>query len=386
MNLPVSIQLPAVSPKCNPLQGLSSYIEYASRRAAFDPGNSKTPGVVQMVPFDRETGFVDFCAFLMQNANSDQSPAADFPLHGKLHLRSNLSLAYGTGELHDISIRRTDNGTETTVCLNILTLGGAGGVLPLQLSEDVLRARRQGGVALHQFLDLFNRRFWEIFFQSYRIGTRPQFGFNNLAASRLIHDLATNAVGLCNDFGNAIVDGKVMANSHQSYLLRYCFHVGHGSGTSEALAELISRGIEYPLLIIERGACRAPIPRRHTCCLQNTVRVFGRRGFGMLGRRAVVRTLRILDVQGPANKLHLFLPIAGGRLLQFALQLLTMALAGALSLVALRYRAAVTHGESGRLGDPMFRLGWGASMGARGNYCNLIQVSSSAIAASGEIL
>lgn len=346
-----------------------------------DLDKQKFPNFLQPAPFDRETSFVEFCASLMQRMPCDRSAFADFPLQGKLRLRSNISLAFGAGELQDISVRRVENGTETTLWLNILTLGGGGGVLPLQISEDILRARRHGGDALHQFLDLINRRFWEILFQSYRIGTRPQFGFNNPTARWLIHDLAKNAVG----FGNTAANGGLTANSHQSYLLRYCFNVGHGSGTSDALAELLSRGIEQQVRIVERESCHALIPRRHSCCLHGPAAVGVARSFGMLGRRAVVRKLRILDIQGAADNLYLFLPIAVGRLLQVALQLLTMALAGEFSLVALRYRASVKAGESCRLGEAMLRLAWGGALGTRGDYCNLIYISSAAIAESGKL-
>lgn len=347
-----------------------------------EAGNDqRNPNRLKPVPFCRETSFVEYCAFFLQRMSHDRSVFTDFPLKGKLRLRSNISLACGAGELQDINIRRVENKDETTLWLNILTLGGNGGGLPFHVSEDIQRERRNGGDALHQFLDLINRRFWELFFQSYRIGTRPQFGFNNPSARWLIHDLAKNTVG----FGNTTMTKDITATLHQGYLLRYCFNVGHGSGTSSALAELLSRGIERPVSIVEQQPCNALIPWRHTCCLHSIATRDVTRSFGMLGRHAIVHKLRILDIQGEANDLYLFLPVAEGLLLQVLLKLLTMALAGELSLVALRYKAILKAGDSWRLGEKMLRLGWGGALGARGSCCNFIHVSATAIARNGEI-
>jgi len=377
MNSYISRQSPPhfLTPEVSRRNSFGKKYDYSETR-----NDQRNPNRLKPVLFCRETSFVEYCAFFLQRMPHDRSAFTDFPLKGKLRLRSNISLSCGMGELRDINIRRVENKEETTLWLNILTLGGNGGRLPFQISEDIQRERRHGGDALHQFLDLINRRFWELFFQSYRIGTRPQFGFNNPSARWLIHDLAKNTVG----FGNTAMTKDITATLHQGYLLRYCFNVGHGSGTSNALAELLSRGIERPVSIVEQQPCNALIPWRHTCCLRSTTAFDISRSFGMLGRHATVRKLRILDIQGEANDLYLFLPVVEGLLLQVLLKLLTMALAGELSLVALRYKAMLKAGDSCRLGEKMLRLGWGGALGTRGSCSNFIYVSAAAIARNGE--
>ncbi len=47
----------------------------------------------------------------------------------------------------------------------VLTLVGPDGILPKWVLEKILYEKENGGNALHAFLDIINRRFWELFYQ-----------------------------------------------------------------------------------------------------------------------------------------------------------------------------------------------------------------------------
>ncbi len=60
-----------------------------------------------------------------------------------------------------------EKGPDNTpfVEMAILTLVGPDGVLPKWVLEKILYEKENGGDALHVFLDIINRRFWELFYQ-----------------------------------------------------------------------------------------------------------------------------------------------------------------------------------------------------------------------------
>ncbi len=88
--------------------------------------------------------------------------SGDFPLRGKVHFRSSLNMGFPR---EDYLLLRTDSDQEPLIEMAILTLAGPDGVLPKWVLEKILYEKENGGEDLHVFLDILNRRFWELFYQ-----------------------------------------------------------------------------------------------------------------------------------------------------------------------------------------------------------------------------
>lgn len=338
-------------------------------------------GTVTCIPGDLEIAsaalakkgnFVELCAWLYRTSGRTRGENPDFPLRGRIRLRSHISLSFSDPEIHAFDLA----DGRSTLWLNFLTLAGINGVLPLKLSEDIIAFRRRGGDSLHEFLDLINLRFWELFFQSYRIGTRPQYGFNNEEAKRLICDLAESYVGIDR---MPILEDSISSAGFNVNLLRHCFHAGLGSGGQGSLQELLSQAVSTQVSVAEGGNCWVPVPQRYQSelGLLSPSPALGR--FSILGRRARVRQLLVIGLLFPFAELCRFLPVAGGSALRVILSVLNIAMTGRLSLVAASYKVVFSEADTGLLGRPIFRLAWGAALGNAGAHTQFVQVSSVAI-------
>lgn len=318
------------------------------------------------------SGFVALAVLLHKRYAGAHVSNPDFPLRGPVSLRSNISLIFNDSDVHDCEYGEK-NGL---LWLNILTLAGVNGVLPLRLTEDILASKRRGGDSLHEFIDLLNRRFWELLFQSYRIGTRPQYGFHDHSAQELIRDLAQSYVGLQ-------VTPTLKQTSppphYRTYLLRYCFHSRNGSGGSCGLAELLSQAISRLVTVSDWRACKLPVPERFQVRLGSpgVPTLLGSKC--ILGRRMKVRRFLLIDVAFEADDWPQFCPATGGWEICALIGALHVCLAGKVLVVAANYRVLVQPTDTNRLGHVPCRLGWGARLGGAPAHTSLVHISESAI-------
>jgi predicted component of type VI protein secretion system len=318
-----------------------------------------------------QSGFVALAVRLHHRYTSGHIGNPDFPLRESLFLRSNISLEFNARDIHDCELGERKG----KLWLNILTLAGVNGVLPTRLTEDILAAKRRGGESLHEFFDLLNRRFWEFLFQSYRIGTRPPYGFHDSYAQNLIQDLAQNYVGVSNT--PASVQSNV-PRDFQTYLLRYCFHNRNGAGGPKGLAELLSRAISRPVYVSDWAACKLPVPERYQMRLSTpTSPLF--LGKCVLGRRTKVARFLLIDVSFEASDWLQFCPAEGGWAIRGLVGALHASLAGRVVVLSANYKMLVLPIDTARLGQNSCRLGWGARLAGAPAHTSLMQISSLAI-------
>jgi predicted component of type VI protein secretion system len=323
-------------------------------------------------PEQLRSDFVSLAVRLHRRYKGAQVSNTDFPLRGVLSLRSNMSLVFNNNDIHDCEL----GARKGKIWLNLLTLAGVNGVLPLRLTEDILAARRRGGDSLHEFFDLLNRRFWELLFQSYRVGTRPQYGFHNQSAQSLIQDMAQSYVGLraTLNLGQTIAPPK-----YQTYLLRYCFHNRNGAGCPNGLSELLSQAIARPVSVSDWAACELPVPERYQLRLgsPSTPTLLGSKC--ILGRRTKVRRFLMINVSFEANEWPHFCPATGGWAIRALIGALNVTQAERVIVLAATFKVLVQSCDTPRLGQVICRLGWGAQLGGAEAHTSLIQVSSTAI-------
>lgn len=318
------------------------------------------------------SGFVALAVRLHRRYAGGHVSNPDFPLRGPLSLRSNVSLVFNGSEIHDCELGERKG----KLWLNILTLAGVNGVLPSRLTEDILAAKRRGGDSLHEFFDLLNRRFWELLFQSYRLGTRPQYGFHDHSAQGLIQNLAQSYVGL----RSTPVQGLTVAPpDYPTYLLRYLFHNRNGAGGPSGLAELLSHAINRPVTLSDWATCKLPVPERYQMRLgsPSVPTVLG--GKSILGRRTQVRRFLLIDLAFPASEWPQFCPATDGWAIRALVGALHASLADRVAVIAARYKVLVQPTDTARLGQVSCRLGWSARLGGAAAHTSLIQVSAFAI-------
>jgi predicted component of type VI protein secretion system len=344
---------------------------HLSRNAAPSPCTTKISLNNKATAEQLQSGFVALAVRLHHRYTAGHVGNPDFPLREPLSLRSNISLEFNASDIHDCELGERKG----KLWLNILTLAGVNGVLPTRLTEDILAAKRRGGESLHEFFDLLNRRFWELLFQSYRIGTRPPYGFHDRNAQSLIQDLAQNYVGLR---GTPATDQANVPPDYPTYLLRYCFHSRNGAGGPKGLAELLSQAIARPVSVSDWAACKLPVPERYQMRLSTpaTPHFLGK---CVLGRRTKVRRFLLIDVAFEATDWPQFCPAEGGWAIRALVGALHASLAGRVVVLAANYKILVQPIDTARLGQVTCRLGWGARLAGAPAHTSLVQVSAAAI-------
>ena len=315
----------------------------------------------------RNTDFVALCAWFLRDSSQPaklDETSLNFPLRRGIQLRSNCSLSFSP---HEISSCEHD-GKGWQVQLNVLTLLGLDGALPIYLTELILEQPHQGGKALHQFLDLFNRRFWELLFQSYRLGVRPQYGFNNQRAKDLIQVLAHTCSGLSASVED--VDNERDATLARS-LMSYCFVLGNGAGERRALQDLLSLAIGYRVHVMQEKNCPVDV----SIAAQAHLNTAFSNGYGILGKRVALGRKMIFEVWLNDDDLDSFFPAPQGMKLRRLLQFARAIDAGQTPFFSLHcFVLRPPRPACSLLGRA--RLGWGMALGGASHHTSLIRFSS----------
>ena len=318
-----------------------------------------------------QSGFVALAVQLHHRYSSGHGENPDFPLRKTLILRSNISLKFNASDIHNCEL----GDHKGTLWLNILTLAGVNGVLPMRLTEDILAAKRRGGESLHEFLDLLNRRFWELLVQSYRIGTRPQYGFNDQHAKKLIQVLAQNYVGFK---ATSVIDQANALPHYQRYLLNFCFQSRNGAGGPKGIAELLSKSISRQVTVNEWIDCKLPTPERLQMRLsaKKNPHFLGR---SFLGRRANIKRLLSINVGFEAREWPQFCPAENGWATRALLGAVNASLAGRVVVLGVNFKILIQPSDTARLGQSAYRLGWSARLVGAPAHTSLVRISALAI-------
>jgi len=137
--------------------------------------------------------FESLCATLFKL--SKKSTNEDFPLITACTFRSNVGTRFTNLDFEFSSFQKTKSiNMLPLIKMNMLTLAGPDGALPWWVAEKIQYELYSGGSELHVFLDLLNRRFWEILFMSSGSGNRRHIRYARKEHYEVMDELS---FGLC---------------------------------------------------------------------------------------------------------------------------------------------------------------------------------------------
>ena len=323
-------------------------------------------------------GFVALAATLHRHFTEDGSLYDEFPLRKKILLRSNMSLVRSDADVSSYMVE----GNSAVLYLNLLTLAGINGVLPYRITEEIRISKKRGGDSLHNFFDLLNRRFWELFFESYRIGTRPHYGFNHLAARTSVQRMAADCVGLKN---TADISDIKIEKQQDALLTRFCFQLGNGGGTYRTLSELLEKSVGVPVYVRPCRDVKVALPERYRATIGRLEKKPLLGQSSILGSQAQVLESIEMVLILTESRLPDFIPINGSKKVHVLLNSLSAALKERSKNVSLECRVSNSRVEQSKLGKHDCRLSWGASLKSGVPSCRVIRVSNTALAAMKDV-
>lgn len=327
-------------------------------------------------------GFFALCASLCNRA--DDSPVqSDAPLRGRLKLRSRVLPSFHPNDysVHaEIKPGVANLDVVLTAQLSFLTLAGTDGALPWWITEKIMWDRHGDGQALHVFLDVLNRRFWELLYLSQCVGSSPQYGVYKQQHAQLLGQLSYAAAGI--SFENASQRASSALSEPQLLhdLQQYCWTAGSGMGGAAALAQLLTGCLgktvtlqEYlPVRLEVAGLTRLCIGRQGNSRLSSARSVVGSKAWVACGLRMTVHGIQSED-------LDQFLPLNQGKYLSKLRQVVEICYFQNLPPLMLALNCAPNK-NTATLGSKSTRLGWGACIATPRAVSQMLQISRRAVA------
>lgn len=204
------------------------------------------------------SGYYDFFSICAQ-LSRQQSPS-DFPLHRAVILRSEVvPVSPGEECRLEVVFSKEKSLKEYTLILSFMTLAGVSGPLPWWVTDHIIRSEDQQGESLHSFLDILNRRFWELLFLTGRLASSPFFGASENIIDEILHQLPYGLVAVDEKFFDIT---EAHAKSYGRQLKSQFFENISGSGEFLALIDFFSKNLKSELDVIQHRLVNLPIARR----------------------------------------------------------------------------------------------------------------------------
>lgn len=301
--------------------------------------------------------------------------ADEFPLSGRVRLQSRIALGFPSDDFHLEKQKFEDvNDGLPVMHISFLALAGASGPLPWWITEKIILDPTGDGKALHRFLDLLNRRFWELLFLKDRLGSNPQHGSGNSQHALLLNELSFALVGLeqTPDLLNGLSSSSVLHRTMQ-----YCWSASSGSGSHETLAALLSNACGLAVEVRSFQLARLPVADQAKLVLG----AYGRLSSlgGVIGNKALVLGSVELQVVLPgAELLNQYLPSMDGAHLKLLCRILVIFYAQSLPQVTLRL-LYFSDNTFAKLGGERCRLGWGGMLSSNSPCSQMVRVSAQAM-------
>jgi type VI secretion system protein ImpH len=240
---------------------------------------------------------------LLQLDARDRAPVgtSDDPAREAIRFASRVSLAFPTGDLHDV--QETGDQTTLTVAFMGVATPASFGSLPMPYSELVLAQERDKNSALRVFLDLFNHRLVSLFYRAWEKCRFPIIYERTDAAQRsLFERILLSLMGLGPlDLQDqlAVDDRALLARAHA---------VGARGISALALADLVRDYFKVPASIEQFVPAWYQIENNELCRLGQQSCHLGEDV--CLGARARMAQSRFLVRLGPLtwSSLASFLP------------------------------------------------------------------------------
>lgn len=280
---------------------------------------------------------------------------------------------------HEFSIEyprvRDDAGVALpTLRVAFLSLAGIGGALPLMLSERILHEYNEGGKALHAFLDLLNRRFWELLFLAQGIGGNPQYAFLDSSHVELLS---------CTSFAIAGLSDKLRLGStpidvpHLALIERYCVEAGSGWGHLRELEQLLTQMLDAEVQLKQYEPIRLKVISSSLTVLGAGPSSGGLARSAVLGLNAWVPCAWNVTVRVSSHeKVRDFLP--GMPIFRRLHKILGVILGNARAPLRLHLQSPTGPSRS-QLGATDMLLGWGARLWGKEPCIQIIDISADGV-------
>ncbi len=326
----------------------------------------------------QETSFAALCAAICHVPGSGSEAHSDFPLRGRLRMRSQITPSFHSRDFsleQEIATGIKKKSVVPTARLAFLTLAGVGGALPWWISEKILWDRSGAGAALHAFLDLLNRRFWELLFLSQTVGNNPQYGFHNSYHAQLLSSLSHAIVGLGHDAIPSCTNNRA-AILHK--IKQYCWGSGRGASGAAALSELLTDACGSPVSLREHHPVCLPVAGQSQLFLGPGIRNRLSPMAGVIGAKGWVFCALIVTVcLSNADGLSDYLPPlddGGGQRLNLLREILDVFYVQNLPPVMLQI-GYLSGASFSCLGSRDLRLGLGAELACNGAVTQIVRFS-----------
>lgn len=316
----------------------------------------------------RERDFASVCESFCAKDDS----TAEFPLRGRLRMQSLISFGFSPGDFHlDMQKSETTSEESPVMQISFLTLAGTGGALPWWITEKIILDTIGEGKALHGFLDLLNRRFWELLFLKSRVGGNPQYRCGNSPQALLFNELSFAFVGLDCRGDSLSVPGGVPV-LHKT--MQYCWAAAGGTGSHETLAALLTSACGRKVDVCGFQLVRLPVANQSKLVLGEYGQLS--RAGGVIGTGALVLGGVVLRIVLPdAELVGQYLPSHEGSCLRLLCRIIAIFYAQSQPPVALRLHYFSNKNFSS-LGGGRCRLGWGAMISSRAPCSQIVGLSA----------
>ncbi len=317
----------------------------------------------------RESTFAGLCASIAKL--EDGVKESDFPLRGHVHLRSSIDLKFASREFA-IEYPRMQGGhvdALPTLRVAFLSLAGAGGPLPLALSERMLSDHSDGSKALHVFLDLLNRRFWELLFFSQGVGGNAHYALLDRRHASMLANISFAITGLSDQL--RLEDASIGAPLLRR-IKRNCVAASSGAGDLRDLGQLLSQMLDAVVQMRQYEPIRLKVIPSSIAALGSVVSGASLARGAVIGLYAWVACAMVATVRVSHHlKLRHFLP--GGAGFAQLQELLGIFSGHARTPVRLRLQSPVDDSLS-ELGRSGMTLGWGARLKGDGPACQIVEI------------
>jgi len=261
---------------------------------------------------------------LLTHLRSQRSPAVSGSPAEIVRFRAHNSLAFPASSIASID---RDNGGLPSMTVTFLGLTGPKGALPTAYTEMAVDRKCFGDLSFADFLDLFNHRLVQLFYQSWE---KHHFfvGYEQAEGGGLKRDAVTGYLFDLIGMGTAGLQGRLPIPDQA--LLRYAGLLSQRPHSAEALRALLSDYFELPVKVEQLLGKWHALQTDEMCCLGSD-RLNGRLGQGAVAGDAVwTRQALVRLVFGPltAEQFRSFLP--DGKRFQAAAGLTRWFLGGAL--------------------------------------------------------
>jgi len=256
----------------------------------------------------------------------------------------------------------------------MLTLAGSDGVLPWWVAEKIQDEVYSGGSELHQFLDLLNRRFWEILFMSSGCGQKRHIQYENKEHHEILDELSFGIARTPKHLGLATNVESVEA----LHWIRTLAYSAGANCLSDASLKLALETVCKKVISIHKNQIvRLPVSEAAKFCIgtKSGANAIGKTGY-VLGAKALTYSGMIIEIfLKKVGELKDLFPFRQSRCLTSIINILSLYYGQCIPHLTLKINTPYGK-EISCLGSPLCTLGMGATISLDSPASTIITIVS----------